>query len=264
MLNHFSVGIGKEFIWLHGLLGNSLNLTSTARSIKGKHYFLDARNHGRSFHAKGMDYKTQAHDVLTLMNAQGIRKATVVGHSMGGKTAMALACLYPERIEKLCIMDIAPLSYMGIMEKYYGHIRDYLNFIKNTDIKGKTRKEIEAICQQSFEDIGIVHLISSNLKGSDKNFTWRVGIEYLVEGIDELGGWEDPDGKFEGPTVAIVGENSIHTTKSPLLENNQPLKSLYTRLFPNVQIEVLDNTGHFIHAESPSLTKAAIAKHFNT
>lgn len=264
MLNHFCSGSGKEYIWLHGLLGNCLNLSPLSKVLQGKHYFLDARNHGNSFHAKGMDYKTQANDVLSFMDAQNIRKATIMGHSMGAKTAMTIACIDPNRVEKLCIMDVAPIKYSDVMNKYYGHIKRYLNFIKFAEIQGKTRKEIEALCRAQFDDVGVVNLISSNLKGSDRNFAWRVGIDYIIDGVHDIGGWEDPSGIYEGPVVAIAGGLSIHTTRSPLLKENQNVLDFYIKLFPNTVLEILKDTGHFIHVESPSLTKAAISKHFNS
>ncbi|OMJ83851.1 hypothetical protein SteCoe_15153 [Stentor coeruleus] len=260
MLNHFSIGIGKEHIWLHGFLGSCLNLSPIARILGGKHYFLDARNHGHSFQEKGMDYKTQANDVLTFMNAHGIRKASFIGHGMGGKTAMALACLQPERVEKLCVLDSAPKCYKEV-EQYYGYERQYLSFIKNTDIKGKTRKEIESLCFAKFDNERIVHLITSNLKGNDTNFTWRAGVDNIDEGIDDIEGWDVAEGKYEGKMVAVVGGSSLYTAKSPLLGENEPVAGLYKNHFPNAEIEILENAKHFIHAEASSQTKAAILKH---
>ena len=111
-----------------------------------------------------MDYKTQAKDVLKFMKAMCLEKVSFVGHSIGAKSAMPLALSTPDRVEKLCIMDMAPISYKDIMEKYYEHIRKDLQFIKNTKIKEKTRKEIERMVQSSFEDINITHLICRNLK----------------------------------------------------------------------------------------------------
>ena len=152
MLNYYTFGSGSTVIWLHGLLGNCLNLSSVARSVQGKNYMLDARNHGNSFHARGMDYITQANDVINLMNTLDVPKASIIGHSMGGKTAMTLALLQPERVEKLCIMDIAPIDYKESLKSYYIKIQKYLNFMKFENIQGKTRKEIEALCQTHFND----------------------------------------------------------------------------------------------------------------
>ncbi|OMJ88840.1 hypothetical protein SteCoe_9140 [Stentor coeruleus] len=263
MLNHFCIGIGKEYIWLHDFLGCCLNLSPIARILDGKHYFLDARNHGDSFQAKGMDYKTQANDIVTFMNAHGIRKACVIGHGMGGKTAMALACLQPERVEKLCVLDSAPKKYMGVMDQYYGYERHYLRFIKNTDIEGKTRKEIESLCFEKFDNPRIVHLITSNLKGNDKSFTWRAGIDNITDGIEDIEGWDVSEGKYEGKIVAIVGGASIYTAKNPLLGENEPVAGLYKNYFPKAEIEILENVKHFIYTEASSQTKAAILKHLS-
>ena len=230
MLNYYSFGSGKAYIWLHGFLGNCLNLSSLARTIEGTHYLLDARNHGKSFHAPKMDFKTQSGDILTFMNTLKIEKASIIGHSMGGKTAMAFACNSSNRVEKLCVLDIAPLSYKNILDKYYGNIRQYLNFIKNLDIKHKNRKEIEALCEKEFNDIRISSLITSNLIVKDGNLEWRLGVDNLIEGLENVGGWDEPFSGFDGDVLAIAGGKSLHTCKSPLLTNGMELKDFYSKL----------------------------------
>ena len=233
-----------------------MNLSPLARAVPGQHYLLDARNHGKSFHSKGMDYKTQAADIINFMDKLEISKSNVIGHSMGGKTAMALACTDPQRVDKLCIMDIAPFNYNGRMGKYYSQIQDMLQFIKHEDIRNKSRKEIEIMCHEKFDDPNLGYLISSNLKGKDGEYEWRIGIDYLIEGFEQVGGWEELEKNFDGPALALVGENSVHTVKSPLTID---LKQRYSR-FRNIKIEIIKNAGHFIHVDNPVAVKEALNK----
>ncbi|MES1194890.1 MAG: alpha/beta fold hydrolase, partial [Opitutus sp.] len=114
-LHHIDLGgAGRPpMIVLHGLLGSSRNWLSTGRDLaRHFHVFaLDARNHGKSPHAPGMTYEAMMDDLTGWMDAQGLARATIVGHSMGGKTAMLLACRHPERVERLVVVDIAPKDY---------------------------------------------------------------------------------------------------------------------------------------------------------
>jgi pimeloyl-ACP methyl ester carboxylesterase len=263
MLNYYTFGSGKPVIWLHGLLGNSLNLTPLARGVEGTHYLLDARNHGQSFHAKGMSYKTQASDLLKLVDSLNLQKFSLVGHSMGGKTAMTFSCLHPHRIEKICIMDVAPVKYLKVLEKYYNSIRNIINFLKKEDISNKTRKEIQEICLLKLENPVIANLVCSNLKGSDKAFTWRVGVDNLIEGVEEISEWEDLDGVCDEPALAIAGEKSLHTAKLSGYAEGFDIKILYQKYFPKIQADIIKDAGHFVHVDKPEDVKKSLAKFFN-
>src|SRR5262245_54058234 len=115
LLHHVDLGgAGKPpMLLLHGLLGSSRNWLSTGRDLAKYHHVmaLDARNHGKSAHAPEMTYDVMVADTLKWMDEQNLAKATIVGHSMGGKTAMLLACRHPERVERLVVVDIAPKDY---------------------------------------------------------------------------------------------------------------------------------------------------------
>jgi len=104
-------GAGKPaLIVLHGLLGSSRNWQSTGSDLAARYqvWALDLRNHGRSPHEAEMSYEAMVADVIAWMDGQGIARAALMGHSMGGKVAMLLACRHPERVERLVVVDIAP------------------------------------------------------------------------------------------------------------------------------------------------------------
>jgi esterase len=204
MLNYITTGTGNPVIWLHGLFGNCLTFSSMSKSIRAKNYLLESRNHGKSFHAKGMDYKTQALDLLNFMDGQKIPKASLIGHSMGGKTAMAFSCLYPERTEKLCVIDIAPIRYLEVQKQYYDNLKKLLEFIKHENISNKTRKEIKDSIMLRFNDVKIYNMISPILKGANKEFIWKIGIDNIIDSVEEISDWENFVGTFNSPTLVIA------------------------------------------------------------
>jgi esterase len=263
MLNHYLFGTGNEIIWLHGGLGSKLTFRNIAKGVNGKNYLLEARNHGNSFCSKGMDHKTQALDILKFMDGHNIEKTSLVGHSMGGKTAMMLACLHPERINKLCVIDTAPISYIETMKDHILNLKKYLNFIKYENITGKTRKEIKDLIQLKFNNKISTKILSSNLKGYNGKFTWAVNPDYFIDEAEKLAGWEDPQGSFNGPTLVIAGEKSFHTIRYPLYPEGFDIKILYEKYFSDVRIEIVKNVGHYLHIEDPDTTKKLIIQFFN-
>lgn len=112
-----SIGSGPPLLVLHGLFGSRSNWRAVARELADSHtvHSVDLRNHGTSPWADSMAYTEMADDVLQLMDRLGLEQAAVMGHSMGGKTAMALALREPKRVSRLIVVDIAPLSYAATL-----------------------------------------------------------------------------------------------------------------------------------------------------
>lgn len=140
-----------------------------AKGCEGNHYLLDARNHGKSFHESGMSYRVLSKDLLDFMDKHKIEKASVVGHSMGGKTAMYASCIHPDRFEKICIIDVAPVAYGNLMTTYYAELRRYLEYMRVMSLDGKSRKELEAEFQREFNEPHITALLSSNMRLDNLN-----------------------------------------------------------------------------------------------
>ncbi|CAG9335634.1 unnamed protein product [Blepharisma stoltei] len=252
MVNFFNFGSGKPVLWLHGLLGNALNLSSIAKGIDGNHFLLDARNHGRSFHQPGMTYKILSDDLFRFMDKHNIPRASVIGHSMGGKTAMYACCTRPERFEKVCILDVAPISYTFMMNQRFPELRQYLEYMKSLHLEGKSRKQIEKEIDDHFHDHHITALLSSNMKmEKEDHYIWRIGLDNLLQGLDDIAGWVNPDGRFTGEVLALSGGNSKHTIRNPLLTDKIKLIDFYTQIMPNTRIQSVVGAGHFLHAEKP-------------
>jgi pimeloyl-ACP methyl ester carboxylesterase len=104
-----------------------------------------------------------------------------------------------------------------------------------------------------------MQLIASNLRQNENGLEWRIGFQQLFNGIQDVGSWSIP-GKYTGPFQAIVGSNSIHTCKSPLLSSSLPVSSLYSPQFPSASIEIINNAGHFLHVDQAESVKKSITK----
>src|SRR5919106_1770593 len=104
---------GPPVVILHGLLGSARNLWTFARRLGATHrvFALDLRNHGASPWAERMSYDQMADDVRAFLAHQELPAAAVIGHSMGGKVAMRLALAHGEEVERLVVVDVAPVAY---------------------------------------------------------------------------------------------------------------------------------------------------------
>ena len=106
-------GSGAPLIILHGLFGSWENWHPVAKALSGRFtvHVVDQRNHGGSFHSSRFDYDAMAEDIRDFMGAHRLAKAALLGHSMGGKTAMRFAAMFPAQVERLIVVDIAPRGY---------------------------------------------------------------------------------------------------------------------------------------------------------
>ena len=115
ILNYKEFGEGEPVIILHGLLGMLDNWKTFARKLSENYWVIlvDQRNHGKSFHSDEFSYDLLAEDLKTLMDSLFIPRAHLIGHSMGGKTVMRFAELYPDQVDKAIVVDISPSGSVG-------------------------------------------------------------------------------------------------------------------------------------------------------
>ncbi|MEL6845484.1 MAG: alpha/beta fold hydrolase, partial [Bacteroidota bacterium] len=150
-LNFKTFGQGDPIIILHGLFGTLDNWQTIARQLAEQYsvYILDQRNHGRSPHVDAISYPLMAEDLVQFMESQWIYKASIIGHSMGGKTAMQFACDNPDMVEKLIVVDIAPKTYAGNHELIF-------DALLSLDMDGLTsRKQADELLEQKVTDFGV-------------------------------------------------------------------------------------------------------------
>lgn len=233
-------GHGAALIMAHGVFGSHENLGAIARLLVDDFtlYRVDLRNHGRSPHAATMSYADMAADILELMDDQGLNKAAVLGHSLGGKVMMELACTHPERVTHLVVGDIAPVEYPA----HHDPILAGLQAIDLSEIK--SRGEADQQLQQYVDNLLTRQFLLKNLQRDDNGqFYWRLNLAAIAEqyGVLRLsigGGKVHP-----GPTLFIRGALSKY-----IQERN--FDAIYQQ-FPSAKIETIDNASHWLHAEKP-------------
>ncbi len=236
------IGQGKPLLILHGLLGMGDNWISLARRYAENGlevHLIDQRNHGQSFHSDEMNYQVLSDDLSVYINHYNLQNILLLGHSMGGKSAMYFAVENPDKIEKLIIVDIAP--------KYYPpHHHFIFEAIHSLDLSVGDRKAIEKELDKKINNKAISLFILKNLKREKSGgFSWKPNISVLENSLDELGEALPPFSVFDKPTLFVKGEKSPYITKSD--------DGLIKAHFPKVEIISIPNSGHWVHAEQAEL-----------
>ncbi|MDB5228955.1 MAG: alpha/beta hydrolase fold protein [Bacteroidota bacterium] len=240
-LNYKKTGeTGENIIILHGLLGSLDNWHTIAKFLSENYrvYTIDQRNHGRSPHSEEMNYEVLANDIVEFCAQQSIQKTIVIGHSMGGKTAMYLALEHPELVKKLIIVDIAPILYEGEQD-------EILSAMSQAPLqKAKTREEIESFLQPRIPNHGVRQFILKNLSRSEAGgFEWKCNVEALTKNYQLLMDFPSTEKTYEGATYFIRGEQSGYI--------NDDGWAACKKYFPNAELYVVNYAGHWVHADNP-------------
>ena len=173
------------------------------------------------------------------MDAKQINKAVVLGHSMGGKTAMTLAIRYPERVSELIIADIAPKVY-DVGQKFSAIFKGMLH-INSTRLT--SRADADAVLKNYVPQLGVRQFLLKNLTWTtDRVLKLRCHIEVLATKLTEIGA-APPAGRFSGKTLFLAGEQSDYITSSD--------RALIQKYFPNVTMVWIPKAGHWLHAGNP-------------
>jgi len=233
------LGEGQPFIILHGFLGMSDNWKTLGNKFAESGYqvhLLDQRNHGRSPHTPEMNYEVLAKDIFDYCQIHKLKNIILLGHSMGGKAAMLAAGKYPDLIEKLIVVDISPKYYAP----HHQQIMEGLTALEKQNLT--SRGEAGEFLSKFVEDMGTRMFLLKNLYWETKEkLSLRPNLKVLKETIEEVGA-ELPAGfKFVKPTLFIKGGKSNYITKE-----DEPL---IARHFPNAEIRIIPNAGHWVHAE---------------
>ncbi len=201
---------------------------------------LDLRNHGRSPHAEEMDYTVMVGDVLGWMDLHGWARATILGHSMGGKVAMALACRHPERVERLVVVDIAPKTYLSA-----AHRSEFLA-MNALDLRTlQSRGEAEMRFEGRVPDWGMRKFLTTNLERDSATGSWRwsINLPVLTRALPDLEATPlAPDEVFSGPTRFIAGGRSAYIQP----EDQRSIDAH----FPTAERVTLAEAGHNPHMET--------------
>lgn len=240
-LNYQQLGEGSPILLIHGLFGSLENLNMVAKPLS-KHYqvtSIDVRNHGESYHQAGMAYSTLAQDVIALLDHLHIETCVILGHSMGGKIAMQIALEHPERVEKLIIADIAPVSYPP-------HHVDIIKGLQVIDLR-LVNKRSDADKQLSVyvDNIGVRQFLLRNIAPNKQgNYFFKCSLDNISKGYSQIMLANTlPEGKvaYQGDTLFIKGGNSDY-----ILAEYKPA---IARLFPKSRAKIIQGAGHWLHAE---------------
>lgn len=226
---------------VHGLLGSSRNWQMTGRDLAADFHVLapDLPNHGSSPHSPEADYPFLMDSLLGWLDAQGLERVTLVGHSMGGKTAMLLACRHPERVERLVVVDIAPKDYLSSSHRH--------EFAAMTELRLdllRSRAEAELQFEARVPDWGMRKFLVTNLEHTDDGrWRWLVNLPVLAEALPLLERNPlNPEDRFEGRTLFVTGGRSNYVQPGDL--------AAIEAHFPKVRTEVIPNVAHNPHIDA--------------
>ena len=235
------LGEGKPFVILHGFLGMSDNWKTLGSKFSEQNYqvhLVDQRNHGRSFHSDAFSYELLVEDLKAYCDANNLKNIVLLGHSMGGKTAMLFATIYPEYVSKLIIADISPRFY----PVHHDAILSGLSALDFSELK--TRGAADKALAQYVTDFGTRQFLLKNLYWVEKGqLGLRINVEALTEHVSEVGEALPVHAEFDGDTLFLRGDKSEYIA----LQDESVIKAH----FPNAKISTIKNAGHWLHAENP-------------
>ncbi len=246
-LNYREYGDGAPLVILHGLFGSARNWHSVAEQLADNHWVIcvDLRNHGNSPHGPGTDYQVMASDLKQLLAVLDIDQTSILGHSMGGKTAMWFALTQPRHVENLIVVDIAPVTYSD-------HCSDHLAAMQCLRLDGlPNRRAAEQQLANTVTDPVIRQCLLQNLTRQDGMLRWRINLDAIQLGIPAIVAFPPSTALFSEPCRFIRGGKSTNVTT----EHHTAIG----RLFPNASITTVDNAGHWPHIERPAEFLAATA-----
>ncbi len=237
--HHRGYGRGTSLVILHGLLGSLDNWGTLAKKWSERfHVFtFDARNHGRSPHSQAMNYSVMAEDLLGIMGEHDLAPAHLIGHSMGGKTAMFFATQHPDLVKKLVIVDIAP--------KHYTRRHDHIfSALMGLDLKEfTTRKEVDDDLAAKIPEFSTRQFLMKNLARTESGrFKWKMNLRVLNDHYPSLSEALPKEARCPNPTLFVRGGRSTY-----ILDEDKPLLKHH---FPNSQLLTVKNAGHWVHADA--------------
>jgi pimeloyl-ACP methyl ester carboxylesterase len=242
---------GSRVVFCHGLFGQGKNWSSVAKAISGDHRvtLVDMPNHGRSAWTSGLDYLSMADTVASLLSPDD--PVALVGHSMGGKAAMVLALRHPALVERLCVVDVAPVAY-----RHRSEFAGYVEAMRGLDLGSVSRRsEADEALAAAVPDPVIRAFLLQNLRrgtsdeGDQESWRWQVNLEVLGAHLEELGGWPGEElehvSPYEGPVLWMRGELSGYVRD----EHAEAMDAL----FPRNRKITIKNAGHWLHSEQPQV-----------
>lgn len=254
-LHHTTIGeTGPRVVLMHGLFGQGKNWTSVAKALadRARVIMVDLPNHGRSGWTESVTYGEMAVAIADVLGEESDEPLNVVGHSMGGKVAMAMALLQPRLVERLVVADIAPVRYERLSS-----FADYVTGMRSIDLaRITTRAEADARLAPYVPDDVVRSFLLQNLRrdpSSETGWRWQMNLSLLGAKLAELGDWPDlHTPPYEGPVLWVAGGRSDYVTP----EYAPAMRAL----FPRTQLVTVKNAGHWVHSEQPEIFITALRR----
>lgn len=248
---HFTrQGEGEPVILLHGLFGSGGNLGALARSLSTQEYTvycLDLPNHGRSDWMVGADLATLAQALTDWMAQQGIGRAALVGHSLGGKVAMELALAQPDAVAALLVADIAPVTYPPHHDAVFAALEAVV------DAGCHSRAEAAELMANYLDEEGVIQFLLMSLKRDESGcYSWRFNLQGIKNDYAAVRAKPDPGEAYTGPVMFVKGGDSDYI----LPQHREVVLSL----FPAAQMKVMPGCGHWLHAQQPELFNGIVKR----
>ena len=232
-------GKGDPVIILHGLFGSADNWMTQAKMLGGQYhvYTVDQRNHGLSPHSPEHDYLAMADDLNLFFEQRKLKSAMLIGHSMGGKTAMNFALKYPDKVRKLLVVDIVPKAYPVHHNKILAGLKSLsLNTLAS-------RNQADAELAHYVNEPEVRQFLLKNLsRESGNGFVWKINLEAIDQNIEEMGVALVVNGHYDGSVLFVMGQRSNYFSLGD--------EAIIKKHFPNFTMVEME-TGHWVHAEKP-------------
>jgi pimeloyl-ACP methyl ester carboxylesterase len=238
---------GSLIVFCHGLFGQGRNWTGVAKALSDEHRTLlvDLPQHGRSPWSESFDYLEVADQVAELLSDDD--PVTLVGHSLGGKVAMVLALRAPEKVHRLCVVDIAPVDYGGTRE-----FAGYVEAMRGLDLTAIGRRaDADEAMSEAVPDRTVRDFLLQNLRRDTEagGWRWQANLEVLGDELDEISGWPEDrladTPPYDGPVLWVAGEDSGYIRP----EHDEAMR----RWFPTHRRVVVKGAGHWVHAQQPAV-----------
>ena len=249
-LNYQEQGNGYPVILIHGMFGSLSNLGNLARCLSNQFRVIsvDLRNHGDSPHDSVFDMATMAEDILYLMDILSLPTAFIVGHSLGGKVGMQLALSHSDRVNKLVVADISPVTYQPRNDPALNGL------IALSEASIQNRNQAEELLADFISDSQTRAFLLKNLKRNDDRFVLKLNINAVIENYGTALVAAPSGDRFDNPCLFIKGETSAY-----IQEKHRPI---IKDMFPNSQVNVISGAGHWLHAEKPKLFNNQVMEFF--
>ena len=241
ILHYQSHGRGEPVLILHGLFGSSRNWSVFARKLAEQYRVItvDLRNHGNSGHADAMAYTDMATDIRHVLEECGLDRASIIGHSMGGKVAMTFALCFGPLLGHLVILDIAPVSYNNAF-------RSIIESLEELPLPGlNSRKHADELLADKITDTSLRLFLLQNLVKVNDDFRWRVNLASVKNNLAIISGFPEfrPERYHGGPALFLGGMQSSY-----LLPEHVPVINRY---FSEATVDYIEDAGHWLHIDQP-------------